>query len=255
MRFASFDIEIAKIGLEKDKPFLEQGPLGVSIAAVAFEPLDNGVKPHVATWESSPGVSAMTTFQAQIVVRELMDAVFRGYALLTWNGVAFDFAVLAEESGMRDECARLALHHVDMMQMVVHKAHHFLGLDKAMVGARLPSKLHRVTLNDGTVLEDMSGEKAPELWARNERDAVRAYIAQDVIGPIALARVIERSHTVRWTSDNGYPMKKIVGPPITFAELLKTPRPPKPGWIKTPASLIAACSWMPTHILKEVTGV
>ncbi len=255
MRLASFDIEVAKVGINKDKPFLEQGPLGISIAAVAFEPHDSGVKPHVATWESSPGIAAMSTYEAQIVVRELMDAVARGYTILTWNGAAFDFAVLAEESAMYNECARLAMGHIDMMQMVVHKLYYYLGLDKAMIGAGLPSKLHRVTLNDGTILEDMSGAKAPELWAAGERDAVRAYITQDVIGPLALARQIDKSGVIRWTSNRGKPMRETVGMLATVAQLLRAPRPPYGGFPANPASTLQACSWMPKYIIKEFANV
>jgi len=49
------------------------------------------------------------------VLDYLSRMVDKGYTLLTWNGLAFDFDVLSEESGDFDRCRDLALNHVDMM--------------------------------------------------------------------------------------------------------------------------------------------
>ena len=52
-------------------------------------------------------------------VKYLNGAVEDGFVPLSWNGLAFDLDVLAEESGLVAECRTLALLHVDMMFHVV----------------------------------------------------------------------------------------------------------------------------------------
>ena len=52
---------------------------------------------------------------AQSLVAYLADMDRAGYTIVTWNGAGFDFRVLANASGARDECADLAWRHTDMM--------------------------------------------------------------------------------------------------------------------------------------------
>ena len=48
----------------------------------------------------------MSRQEAAGLVRYLATQVAQGYTVVTWNGVGFDFDVLAEESGMLEECRR-----------------------------------------------------------------------------------------------------------------------------------------------------
>ena len=67
-----------------------------------------------------------------LMVRQL--AALQGFTIVTWNGLGFDFDVLAEESGLPRECAETGLDHVDMMFHVLCKLGHPLGLDAAARG-------------------------------------------------------------------------------------------------------------------------
>lgn len=55
----------------------------------------------------------MSRDDAAELVNFLAEAADSGSTILTWNGLDFD--ILAEESGMVEECRQLALAHVDMM--------------------------------------------------------------------------------------------------------------------------------------------
>ncbi len=71
------------------------------------------------------------------LVHDLQKLVKNGYTLLTWNGAGFDFQVLAQESGLFEECGELALHHIDMMLLVTFRKGWLLPLQKALEGACL----------------------------------------------------------------------------------------------------------------------
>ncbi len=103
----------------------------------------------------------MSRAEAQGLVHDLAQFVEDGYTLLTWNGVGFDFNILAEESGLQVECERLALAHVDMMFHVVCSRGFPLALDKVAQGMGLPGKR-----------SGMSGSKAPALWASGHQTEV-----------------------------------------------------------------------------------
>jgi hypothetical protein len=65
------------------------------------------------------------------LVDYLAKKVKRGYKIVTWNGLGFDFDILAEESGMLDKCRSLATDQVDMMFHAVCRLGHGISLDSA----------------------------------------------------------------------------------------------------------------------------
>lgn len=194
MKFASFDLEIAK-GFPDNANWREFAPLGITCAALGLSDADEPRYFHAA-----PQLSREACVD---LVRELEHVVEAGYTLVTWNGTAFDFAVLAEESGMAHECAALALAHVDLMVIVTFKRGHYLGLQKALVGAGITGKKKDVLLNDGTRLYEMSGKRAPELWAKGEYDAILSYLREDVMPLLKLAEIVQQTRQLRWTSTKG----------------------------------------------------
>ena len=93
-RYLAFDIEIATDVPGDFNQWREHRPLGLSCAAAALqgegEPLlwhGKGAGDHPAPRMSLGEVSAM--------VDELISRVEEGWTLLTWNGLGFDFEVLA----------------------------------------------------------------------------------------------------------------------------------------------------------------
>ena len=172
-------------------------PLGISCAAAAY------LKPDGTTqrkfWHGQRG-TAMTKAENRAMLTDLTTWMKAGHTIVTWNGLSFDWAVLAEEAGMLDECSGLALRHTDLMFCVVAEKGYRLGLDAALAGAVIESKLHEVTLRDGTKIEGMSGAMAPKMWQDGEMDAVLDYLGADVDQTVRLAHAVLKRRGIAWTS-------------------------------------------------------
>ena len=113
-KYLAFDIETVK-EFPSGADWREHRPLGIGCAAACSVDM-----PEPLRWyDSVPGgdgiASRMSRDSLASLVRTLADLAGEGYTLLTWNGTGFDFDILAEESGLREECGELALSHVDMM--------------------------------------------------------------------------------------------------------------------------------------------
>jgi hypothetical protein len=153
----------------------------------------------------------------------LSEKVERGYTLLTWNGVGFDLDILAEESGMRKECNRLTLAHVDMMFHVLCRLGYGVSLDAAARGTGVDGKP-----------EGMNGKLAPTLWAEGKREEVLRYVAQDVRTTLELARVCESWGERRWVARSGKVRCMTLGEGwLTVREALGLPLPDT-SWMDEP---------------------
>jgi hypothetical protein len=125
-------------------------------------------------------------------VRYLRGQAEAGFVPLTWNGLSFDFDVLAEESGDPSECKALAMSHVDMMFHFFCSKGFPVALDKVAMGMNLPGKSKGV-----------SGKEAPVLWASGNHQVVIDYVAQDVRTTLAVAQAAERLAEVSWLTQQG----------------------------------------------------
>ena len=111
-RYAAFDIETAKLLPDDVSDILSHRPLGVSCAAAYL-----GDSERARVWhgrdEAGNPTPQMSRDEVAVMVHDLVRLASDGYTLLTWNGLGFDFDILAEESGLATECADLAITHVD----------------------------------------------------------------------------------------------------------------------------------------------
>jgi hypothetical protein len=235
MKLASFDIEIAKVLPEGFSDWAQHPDLGISCAAVAYEDRDD-----VQTWS---GVPRMDREACKRMAAELIRLKEAGYLIVTWNGCGFDFRILAQESGMHEEMAILAVEHVDLMLMVTFARGHYLGLQKALEGAGLAGKLKRVQLSDGRLIEDMEGSRAPILWGQGEQEAVLAYLEQDVRQQLALAKLVRDRGEIRWTSGSGKPQAVAFDKLLTVKECFTLPEPDT-SWMRNPPSRAQFTAWM-----------
>jgi hypothetical protein len=245
MPFVSFDIEIANEVPENDRdwPRLRPGIACVALvredddcATVVFDPLAD---PNM----HDPARKAMTTDAAASVVTMLQDAVKRGDTIVTWNGVGFDFPVLAVESGRFADCIELALGSVDMMFQLFCDKGYPLALDTALAGMGLQSKTHSVTLRDGTVVP-ISGADAPGLWQAGEHAAVMKYCGDDVKRTVALAVECQKRRRLTWRSRRGNPMELHVGSSwLTVRQCLLLPLPDT-SWMTNPLPRERFIDWM-----------
>ena len=190
-RFLAFDVETAKIVPAGIRDLLAHRPLGIACAAAVAA---DSQEPKLWHGRDAAGAPAgqMTREEAIGLVIDLAAFVERGYTIVTWNGLGFDFDVLAEESGQADACRSLAEHHVDMLFHILCIKGFLVSLQKAADGMKLPGKTQGV-----------SGAVAPEMWAAGRHDEVLAYCAQDVRLTLQLAQSCERLGRLAWITQRG----------------------------------------------------
>jgi hypothetical protein len=221
-RYLAFDIETAKDVPGEDFNWRPHRPLGICCAATlasdAAEPtLWYGKRP-----DQSPS-ARMSQGEAFELVQYLAKMTDDGYRVLTWNGLAFDFDVLAEESGARDRCRECALVHVDVMFHFFCLQGYPVGLDKVAQGMRLPGKP-----------PGMSGEKAPKLWADGCFSQVLSYVGQDVRSALQIAQTCEQRKRVDWITRKGTRNSiQLPGGWLTVKEAFRLPKPDV-SWMSAP---------------------
>jgi len=235
MELAAFDIEAAKGFPDDTDSWREYAPLGIACAAIAYSDSDTP-----SFWQGTP---QMTQEECRKLVTDLQDLTKRGYRIVTWNGCSFDFAVLAQESGMRAECADLAMNHADLMLIVTFTKGWFLSLQKALEGAGIGGKVKSLTLSDGTKIDDMAGSKAPELWAKGEHEAVLEYLKGDVIQLLRLAENVIEDGGISWVSGRGNRQWVSARKLLTVRQCFDIPEPDV-SWMDNPPTRRQFVDWM-----------
>jgi len=230
-KYLSFDIEIAKPLPEGIDDWKSERPLGISCAATHS---DDGTTTTFHGKNPSGNIAdQMNQGETALLVEHLAAAVDTGHTILTWNGLGFDFDILAEESGSYDLCRELAWDHMDMMFHIFCLKGYPLGLDTAAKGMGLPGKT-----------PGMSGDKAPLYWAQGRRKEVLEYVAQDVRTTLLLAQTVEQNHQLRWTSRSG---KQQIMPLhagwLTVRQALDLPEPDN-SWMSNPWPRSKFTGWL-----------
>ena len=231
-RFLAFDIETAKQFPDDFSQRRKHRPLGICCAATVAGDTDEARLWHGVTADGRPAPRMIATGLAELV-NHLQEMSRQGYAIVTWNGLQFDFDVLAEESGLWDQCRELASSHVDMMFQVVCQLGHFLSLEAAAKGMQLGGKT-----------EGMSGVLAPELWERGQYDRVLQYVEQDARCTLKLAEAGERSGRLRWLSRRGGTRDMALPKGwLSVDEALKLPLPDT-SWMSNPIKRESFTDWL-----------
>jgi len=246
MRFISFDLETLRLIPEDstNEDWKENFPLGISCAGLAFDD-------EVKIWRAKSGLSKI---QAGRLVRYMAGKVEDGYTLVTWNGASFDFFVLAECSGLYDQCAELALNHVDLMVMVTFTKGWRLSLQTVCKGAGLAGKVKEVTLQDGTTIDNMDGEMAVGLWAKGDYEPVLTYLAGDVEQTLALANKIYRDKIMKWKSQSGNAQMMTVPKMLLVKDCFDIPEPDT-DWMDDPPVRYKFISWMSAEVIDRFMGL
>lgn len=229
--YIGFDHEIAKIIGPDFSQWRLFRPLGITCAALYLEGNEPMLR-HDTTPQGNPAPKMSREYACRLV-SELMDWTEKGYLIFTWNGLGFDFDVLAEESNLWKECRHLALNHVDMMFHFFCIKGFPLKLDKAAKGMGLTGKT-----------AGMTGDQAPILWQQGQYDQVLEYVGQDSRTTVEVARAVEKKHYLRWTSNSGRPQR--VDFPngwLTVEQALKLPLPDT-SWMSNPISRNQFLAWI-----------
>lgn len=192
--YVAFDLEITKPIPGDFSQWENHRPLGITCASLTYD----GYQPQLwysMVWEGQYAPK-MTRTDLQKLVSSMLEAVDTGWKIVTWNGLGFDFNVLAEESGMLEDCRLLALNHIDLMFHFFCQMGYPLALEKAARGLGLPGKL------DG-----VSGEDAPFLWQMGSHQTVLNYVAQDTITVLEIAKLVQKRKFLPWISNQGKPQR------------------------------------------------
>ena len=231
-KYVAFDIETAKILPAVVTELKAHRPLGIACAATFCSTDDN---PRLWYGQTDDGNAAprMNRFEAAELVHLLSKFVADGFTILTWNGLGFDFDILAEESGRSDECGRLALSHVDMMFHVFCEKGFPIGLDRAAKAMGLLGKSQAV-----------ESHMAPQLWADGRTKEVLDYVAQDVRATLELARSCESQRALRWLTQKGSIRDlKLPRGWLTVDEARRLPEPDT-SWMDDPMPRSRFTDWL-----------
>lgn len=238
MQYTAFDLEISKEIPEDTDDWKALRPLGISCAAT----LTSDGKLRLWHGQELPsGVLSRSMFPHEVtsLVTYLSEQREAGFPIVTWNGLGFDFDVLAEESqspAVARECRDLALAHIDVAFAMLCNKGYMCGLNAAAKGMRLSGKA-----------EGMSGALAPVMWAqgREEQDRVLEYVAQDVRATAEVYEAILKAHGLRWITKRGFPTKSPwrTREILTVAEACQTPLPDT-SWMDDPWPRSKFLGWM-----------
>jgi hypothetical protein len=186
VKFLAFDLEIARVQPPHVRDWKRKRPLGISCAATFC---GEGTSPLL--WYGGKRLKTpapqMTNAEACALVRYLSQKVNRGFTIATWNGVGFDFDVLAEESGLYEQCKSLTLGHVDMMFHVLCELGFGVSLNAAARGMRLTKSCKK-----------REGAAIPHLWARGKYDQVFSHVVRHVRLTSELATTCPQCGYIRW---------------------------------------------------------
>ena len=234
--YVAFDIETAKVLPESVTDLMDYRPLGIACAAAVVAGREEPI-----VWHGANGgrpAAQMSQAEVRSMIEQFAAWADEGYTLLSWNGLGFDFNVLAEESGLAEECARIALGHVDMMFHVVCELGYPVGLGKAAEGFGLPGKC-----------AGLAGCDAPVMWAQGRYADVLEYNLQDARLALTIALEAERRGELLWVTRRGtigrMPLNKGWR---SVQEALQTPLPDT-SWMSDPPTRDDFTAWLPSDSL------
>jgi hypothetical protein len=184
-KYMAFDIETAKLLPGQVDDLLAHRPLGITCAATLRADESKAELFFSKTAGNNPAPK-MTAHDLSSFVDHLIRRTEQGYTIVTLNGLGFDFDILAEESGRREDCKTLAHNHVDMMFHVFCCKGFGVGLNAAgrAIGMSKPM--------------DIDGALAPQLWKDGKYDRVLQYVEQDCKITLSVAVTSESKRVFRW---------------------------------------------------------
>ena len=231
-KYVAFDIETATDVPGADFDWRPHRPLGISCAAALPSDTEEPIIWHGKTGDDSPA-HRLSLDDARRVVHDLAKMVGDGYTLITWNGLGFDFDILAEEADALDECKELALSHVDMMFHVFCEKGFPVALDKAAQALGIPGKP-----------KGMSGLLAPQLWAQGRYQDVIDYVSQDVRTTLQVAQMCEKQRRFQWTTRKGTTSQLNLNRGwLTVRDAMRLPEPDT-SWMDAPIPRRQFTQWL-----------
>ena len=186
VKCVGFDIEVANV-LRNFSAWKDYRPL--VLTCIGLAPSDG----EAIAYYNPEGY--ITRNQAIEVVLKLQWYVHKDYKIVTWNGLGFDWVLLSDTSGMKDECRNIAMsaQHVDIMFNMFMALGYGVGLGTAC----------QETLGKGKL---MSGKEAPKEWKDGDRLQVLEYVKEDARLTIELYQYLltQARPLIKWRTRKGY---------------------------------------------------
>jgi hypothetical protein len=233
-KYCAFDIEIVKEIPPDCQDWKTIRPLGISCAATMCSGDTEPIKWFHKDESGQPIEGAMTVEELSDLVDFLVMAGNLGIFPLTWNGLMFDFDVLAEESGRNEDCIALAMHHVDMMFQFFCVKGYMLGMQTAAKGLGLQGKT-----------EGMQGSLAPVMWAKSLDDRLKVleYVGQDARTTLEIAEATENQSGFKWISKSGKAQTFRLTEWMPVKDCIASIAKPDNAWMTNPKSREDFMAW------------
>lgn len=231
-KFLAFDLETATDVPGEDFNWKPHRPLGISCAATYSSECKAPRLWYGGQANNAPA-SKMQMQEVAELVQYLCSMADSGFTIVTWNGLGFDFDVLAEESGAIADCERLALAHVDMMFHVFCVKGFPVALDSAAQGSGVAGKT-----------SGMSGIRVPRMWIQGRHQEVLDYVAQDARATLELASRCHQRRSLNWITRKGTPSTCALAKgwlPVSEAILLPEP---DVSWMDRPMRRSSFMTWL-----------
>jgi len=234
LKYCAFDLEIAKPIPADCTDWHAILPLGITCAATMCYGDPEPLRWYHKDEHRMPLEGPMTVDEVSDMLDFLVMANRMGLTPLTWNGLGFDFDILGEESGRKEECAALALTHVDMMFQFFCTKGYPLALDTAAKSLGLQGKT-----------EGMSGSLAPFMWEKSLDDRLKVleYVGQDARTTLEVAEKAEQLQEIAWISKKGKMQRFNFERWLTVQECLETIAEPDQSWMTNPMRRSDFTAW------------
>jgi hypothetical protein len=230
-KLAAWDLEIAKIG--EGGGFPTERPFGITCASIVRS---DGEGEVYYGHDGDGYAPQMSQEEAKAFVGKLVEMSEDGWMFTTWNGAQFDYHVLAEESGLWEICADLALAHWDPMFQ-------FFCLKGFPVGLQAVSEAMGIEGKLGYG-EGMSGANAPQMWSDGQYQEVLDYVLQDSQANLDVALAILEQGGVSWYTKRGKFSTQPLAEPKTVLECLDEIPVADNSWMTNPLKRDSFVEWM-----------
>jgi len=254
MKLLAFDLEISRPFIDGEWRNKDLGISCIGLASIDGEKRDAWTMTDDA---ARHGNHAMKPEGLDIVLDTLSNYATRGYKIISWNGLGFDFPMIYEYVEQKQLCRALALSHYDLAFQMFCAKGFMIGLNTAAHGMCLSGKL-----------PGMSGKLAPPMWSGIDdvelaesleaqtdlkpgtpeaQDMVLKYVQQDAVTTLNVIEMTLASEaTLTWVSRSGRRnFWRLTSGLSTVSECLALPEPDM-SWMSEPRTRDEYAGWLKT---------
>jgi hypothetical protein len=221
-------LQITTVAIAEDEPWVDQ-----TFQAKSFPK-------STSIWSGQLDANNIAKFMSPRTALQIAQLLWAwhqaGCTIVTWNGIAFDFVVLADAAGAAAfDCLKevaLGAHHVDMMfNLFMH------------LGYNVPLKATAQETIGLTKQGLEHGQDAPLVWALGRHEEVLKYCANDARITLDLYNKADKTGVIRWRTRGGRGSPRALGrnrywsPTWPVARMLEREPPPLATFLRRPPTL------------------